>query len=978
MTLTQQLLEVEDQSDDASSYDVGESVMARRMDGDFGEGTVLDMLDDGTYLVMWNEEEVAAKLGASELMPFGSGMGLNTERRQRVAPAFILNNFLMKTAIPSNDLSRVQMVVRDGADVNCTDSDGNSPLNLAVSNSASTALIQFLISRGAHVNYVGAAGSALQIAAMQDSVEALRCLLAHGADPELVDLEAAAEESAEILRETLLESETTPSAAQAALTEEERSKHAAECFVQLLPALLSSMASTQSPKLHKRILMVLSYLVQRGSAAQFGLLSPQQLGAVLSALRTLLAGSNSLEQFAALRMLCAGLAAWPPLGSAARRHGIDLLLNQLVSTGTALAATSDEELAAAQSSRAQSISLKQSDIAALAQKAVGLLAKVPITPQESSVLHALRQLPAEGSRSFGKAAAKLAALLLSEQAPSAHELQQSGTLAWLLAELSASARPAELRQRWHDFEKAFGTQLGMPGGEALEQLLALLHNTLAACEALPVHTYASAGDGAHSLKPLSEAIQVCLHPMPVPGAKPAGAQEGADGAEAANSPSPLSISIDSLVRVGQLQQQLLRTSAVNDTAYEAFCTRLLGCVVEERPLPSETGSHGSDSGSGGSALKAELPPFRRATVVGFRRATPLHLLLHTLVHEDGREVELVMATREYRIVGRVGAEQLEKLRASSVGDDDAPVADPEARIHTVTIACPEGLPVDLFLDNVLSVVRRALRQAEPGVAPMSRAPSDEYGWRDRGWERGGAQFERTVAEKLRETGLAAVARRQTKAEAETLVSRLSGTVMVSIEVEKATPAVADGEEPAYPLLARVQGLVAADSASRPDPNAAPTPAGAEGGAGASDGAHWLSATVMESEAGRVSLVYDDGTFEEVVPGYRVRAVPQPESKQRLNPLAAIFMSFEQFLSSREERRGDIDPFARDSQPANLRRSLSAFQCALEPGQSTPPSPRPLLVCGLTDTRFPPPLSRPPLPQHRPRAASGPRRSRGPR
>ena len=30
------------------------------------------------------------------------------ERRQRVAPAFILNNFLMKTAIPSNDLSRVQ------------------------------------------------------------------------------------------------------------------------------------------------------------------------------------------------------------------------------------------------------------------------------------------------------------------------------------------------------------------------------------------------------------------------------------------------------------------------------------------------------------------------------------------------------------------------------------------------------------------------------------------------------------------------------------------------------------------------------------------------------------------------------------------------------------------------------------------------------------------------------------------------------
>ena len=167
----QQLLE--QPSSEGSSYAVGESVMARRMDGDFVEGTVLDALEGGHYLVMWNEEEVAAKLAASELMPFGSGMGLSSERRQRVAPAFILNNFLMKTAIPSNDLSRVQMVVRDGADVNCTDSDGNSPLNLAVSNGASVALIQFLISRGAHVNFVGAAGSALQIAAIQDNVEAV-------------------------------------------------------------------------------------------------------------------------------------------------------------------------------------------------------------------------------------------------------------------------------------------------------------------------------------------------------------------------------------------------------------------------------------------------------------------------------------------------------------------------------------------------------------------------------------------------------------------------------------------------------------------------------------------------------------------------------------------------------------------------------------------------------------------------------------
>jgi hypothetical protein len=172
LCLAQQLLETS--GTDKSAYSVGESIMARRGDGDFGEGTVIDALDDGAYLVMWSEEDVAAKLAASELMPFGSSMGMSSERRTRVAPAFILNNFLMKTAIPSNDLSRVQMVVRDGADVNCTDGDGNSPLNLAVSNGASTVLIQFLISRGAHVNFVGSAGSALQVAAIQDNVEAVR------------------------------------------------------------------------------------------------------------------------------------------------------------------------------------------------------------------------------------------------------------------------------------------------------------------------------------------------------------------------------------------------------------------------------------------------------------------------------------------------------------------------------------------------------------------------------------------------------------------------------------------------------------------------------------------------------------------------------------------------------------------------------------------------------------------------------------
>ena len=259
----------------------------------------------------------------------------------------------------------------------------------------------------------------------------------------------------------------------------------------------------------------------------------------------------------------------------------------------------------------------------------------------------------------------------------------------------------------------------------------------------------------------------------------------------------------------------------------------------------DQGSFESLSSSTSHSWRAPSPPFRRATVTGLRTATPLKLLLHTLVYDDSREVEVVLATRQYRIIGKVSREVLERKRIATrdtVGV--AEVTDPEARIHTVTIACPEGLPVDLFLENVLSIVRRALRQAEPGVAPMSRGPSDEYGWRDRGWERGGAQFERTVGEKLRDTGVAAVARRQTMAEAETLVSRLQNSMMVDVEVEKQQQQ-ADAREAAerFPVLSRVQGLVASTD------GVANLGLGASGAHSdeSNSAAQWLAATVVEAD-----------------------------------------------------------------------------------------------------------------------------------
>ena len=96
-----------------------------------------------------------------------------------------------------------------------------------------------------------------------------------------------------------------------------------------------------------------------------------------------------------------------------------------------------------------------------------------------------------------------------------------------------------------------------------------------------------------------------------------------------------------------------------------------------------------------------------------------------------------MASREYRIVGRVSMERLAEARSrAAAGGSRGAVADSDARIHSVTISCPEGLPVDFFLSEVLPEVRRALRprarrcsrrrrsrcSARPSAAPQRRRP----------------------------------------------------------------------------------------------------------------------------------------------------------------------------------------------------------------------------------------------------------------
>jgi hypothetical protein len=130
-------------------------------------------------------------------------------------------------------------------------------------------------------------------------------------------------------------------------------------------------------------------------------LSPQQLGQLLSALRALLAAPTALSLFIALRMLVAGLEASAQLlGPNARRHGVDLVLQEIIGkaaggdgSGSADGGGDDDggvdEAATAalavHSSRAQTISLKPEDVVTLATRASSLLRAVPVSASESSV-----------------------------------------------------------------------------------------------------------------------------------------------------------------------------------------------------------------------------------------------------------------------------------------------------------------------------------------------------------------------------------------------------------------------------------------------------------------------------------------------------------------------------------------------------------------------------------------------------------------
>jgi hypothetical protein len=127
--------------------------------------------------------------------------------------------------------------------------------------------------------------------------------------------------------------------------------------------------------------------------------------------------------------------------------------------------------------------------------------------------------------------------------------------------------------------------------------------------------------------------------------------------------------------------------------------------------------------------------------------------------------------------------QLQNVEDVDEGESMAQGKEAEAaRDQTVLIIKPDGFPAELFFEEVEDHVRHALSAADPLVAPASGHIGDQYRWPDRGFDQEESWYESLTAA-LTEGQSGAIARGQTRYEAETLIARLSNVVQCRVTTD---------------------------------------------------------------------------------------------------------------------------------------------------------------------------------------------------
>ena len=574
------------------------------------------------------------------------------------------------------------------------------------------------------------------------------------------------------------------------------------------------------------------------------------------------------------------------------------------------------------------------------------------------------------------ALAALMALLCDERGEgiTSSELEASGLVPALLGFLS-DPRPAEHRRRSRLLRRAL---MGMPrtlavgsaDGEELDEaevpeengskeaqdmgearphaegraMAALIRHLLcivASNEVLPVVLSAEAAAGETGLGQVLEPHRLNLslaaggqgEVNPKPGERPgdttraAEAVSGGDGAEVAEEPEEgrLTVLVEPLLPVADLERHVLRTTAVSDPAYLAFCEALVGWDVWERaPVLGASEDEAEPTG-----------PYRRARVERFSRLGPLGLGVHTLRYLEpagarpdtlrspsaaaaGARRDVVLAARDYLICpgGAAAIDPLDPPSCDARGtrEDDGEEEEEERNVSVVITYPHDAVPVELFLECVMGAIQMAMRQPDPGQTPFGRSEGDDYDLPSRGFPEGLPEFQQVLTRGLSEAPFTApVARGQTRREAQVLLSRLNGICEASLQVDPSRSFMRKlNVGPIHPPGSRVEST----QPVRGQPAAVGTVLGvlARGGGapprGQSDGSE------------RYLVVWDDGEVVQAVP----RAVLRPLALRRDSAQGASGATGRQMLLALGRVQAVFPAVAEEtsSHPAALWRVFPSF------------------------------------------------------
>eukprot|EP00451_Oxyrrhis_marina_P020442 CAMPEP_0204337718 /NCGR_PEP_ID=MMETSP0469-20131031/20539_1 /ASSEMBLY_ACC=CAM_ASM_000384 /TAXON_ID=2969 /ORGANISM="Oxyrrhis marina" /LENGTH=347 /DNA_ID=CAMNT_0051321797 /DNA_START=273 /DNA_END=1312 /DNA_ORIENTATION=- len=103
-------------------------------------------------------------------------------RSREPAAADLARQWLVKKALPQDNLRMAKQVLDDGAEITAQDEAGNSLLAVAVEHGCSRELLQLLLDFGCPLSSTGSFGQPLQIAARAGDLGVALFLLANGAD----------------------------------------------------------------------------------------------------------------------------------------------------------------------------------------------------------------------------------------------------------------------------------------------------------------------------------------------------------------------------------------------------------------------------------------------------------------------------------------------------------------------------------------------------------------------------------------------------------------------------------------------------------------------------------------------------------------------------------------------------------------------------------------------------------------------------